>query len=140
MSLVINAKDLATASPKTRRAMVYWYELKDMSLDCVFSAGNTREFRLMVEASVLQDHRFDMLPAYRQVALDAYIQGAVDALSRMKGLPVSQPPDFLRPKKARPAKRSERPQASIGEATTYSNVWPRLDALAAAARRPTGTD
>lgn len=139
MSLVTNTDDLAKASPKTKRTVRYQHELCHAALDCVFQANNTREFRMLVEASVVHDKRFEMLPAYRQVALDAYIQGALDAMAKLNGLPLSEPPDAVRPKprvSSVPPRPSRRPHHSgLGElGTSHSDIW-RASSLAAAARK-----
>lgn len=135
--MIISKTDIATASPKTKRAVRYEFELEHEALDCVFSANNTKEFRLLIEARVLSDCRFDRLPAYRQVAVDAYVRGALDAMARIHGLPISQAPDVVQPQ---PRKPSSRPAARhskithIGEpGVSFPNVW-AFD-MAAAARK-----
>lgn len=139
--VIISKTDIATASPKTKRAVRYEFELEHEALECVFAANNTKEFRLMMEARVLADARFDRLPAYRQVAVDAYVRGALDAMARLHGLPVSQAPASVQPQPRMP---SAPPRASkrvakvthIGEpGVSFPNVW-AFGANQAAARKP----
>jgi hypothetical protein len=137
--MIVSKDALATASPKTKRSVRYEFELEHTALDCVFAATNTRDFKLQIEARVIADARFERLPAYRQVAVDSYVRGALDALARMHGLAVSEPPDSVRPKprvSSHPAKRPSVRRfvgvASVGE--SFPNVW--TPEMKAAARKP----
>lgn len=135
--MIITKDSIAKASPKTKRAIRYEYELEHIALlDCVFSANNTREFRLLMEARVLADARFERLPAYRQVALDAYVRGCLDTLAHQQGLSLSEAPDAVQPKPRipsfipaasitkRPSARAPRIAPTLGAAgTSFPNVF-----------------
>jgi hypothetical protein len=137
---MVNKDTLQKASPKTKRAVRYEFELEHVALECIFAANNTREFRLLMEAQVTSDHRFDMLPEYRRVAVWAYVRGCLDARAHAAGLPLNQPPDAVQPKprqaSSTPPKKQRR-AASIGDlGTSVSDIW-SMEPGRMAARRPT---
>lgn len=145
---MITTKDaLKKASAKTIRRARYEIELeREALLDCVFAANNTREFRLLMEAKVFADARFDQLPQYRKVALDAYVRGAVDALSHRLGQPLSEPYDLIKPRPRAPSifPATKRPSArasnisALGPAgSSFPNVFETFNEKLAA-RTPDG--
>lgn len=140
--MIVSKAELSTASPKTKRAVRREFELEHEALECVFAANNVRDFKLMMEARILQDVRFERLPVYRQTNVDAYVRGCLDTIARMNGLPVSQAPDSVQPKPRQPTSRPpKRPSArpsrvvSIGApGVTFPTIW--AVGMRAAARAP----
>lgn len=146
--MIISKTDIATASAKTKRAIRYEYELEHIALrECVFAANNTREFKLLMEAKVLADARFDRIGIMRQAQVDSYVRGCLDTLAMMQGLQLAEAPDDVRPKPRHastfpPAKRpSARPRVTtLGNSPGHSfpQVWAPLSGLRMAARKPEG--
>ncbi len=142
--MIIAKSEINTASPKTKRAVRYEFELEHEALDCVFAAGNTKEFKLLMEARVLADSRFERLPVYRQASVDAYVRGALDMFARLNGLPVSQAPDSVQPKPRMPSSApAKRPSVRAPKVTSigasghsFPNVWAGTSPERMAARRP----
>lgn len=130
--------DFAKASPKTRRRVRYEFELEHEALDCVFAAARTSEFKLLMEGRVYSDPRWDQLPDYRKVAVEAYVRGALDFAARTLGKAPSQPPDAVlapvKPSK-RPSARAEARPAWVG-ASGVSYPAGVFSTVRAAARRP----
>ncbi len=143
--MITNRESLASASPKTKRSVRYEFELEAIARDCVFAANNGRDFKLLMESRVLSDARFERLPIYRQVSVDAYVRGFLDALAIREGLPVSEPPQEVRPRQRAVSLSPKRPSARAGAVTSvgqpgvsFPNVW-NPATLRQAARRPTST-
>lgn len=142
--MIKTTDQLTKASPKTRRTVRYEYELEHEALDCVFDSNNAQDFRFQVRARVLEDHRFDQLPSYRQVAIDAYIRGALDYAARSKGVDISQVPDAVRPQPRKPrvaarARPAAVPSLGFLSGATLPRVWNGgigTGFLAAAAYKP----
>lgn len=95
--------ELATASPTTRRAARSEWELDYIVLDSVFQAKETLHLKALLEQNVYSDPRYNRLPRYRQVALEAYFRGVIDAVSRVAGVSAplisAQKPKSVPPKK-----------------------------------------
>lgn len=97
-----------SASRTVKRQAAYEAELDSRLIECVFSAGTPAQLKELVERTVFSDVKYAQLPKYRQIALEAYFRGVMDALARVSGVhapPISMarvrtsPPP--RPKKAR---------------------------------------
>lgn len=138
---MITTKDqLTKASPKTRRTVRYEYELEHEALDCVFDSNTAQDFRFQVNSRVMDDPRFAQLPAYRQIAVDAYIRGALDYAARSKGVGLAEAPDAVQPKPrvyaiSKAKKRKEPQQVGFIYGQSLPSLW--TGSLQAAAHRPT---
>lgn len=83
----MRANNVETASKVVKRQARYEWELDHMVLESVFSAGSPDQLRALVQTTVFDDNRYTRLPKYRQVALEAYFRGAMDALARVATAP-----------------------------------------------------
>jgi hypothetical protein len=112
-----------SVSPATKRAAAHQWELSHVVLNTVFMARDTSQLRQLLDTQVFQHKYYNRLPKYRQIALEAYFQGAVDAISRQSGLSV--PLQAERPKSIPPA-RKNRPKATKKPQQQVSKAPPPL--------------
>lgn len=84
--MIVTAEQLAEASPTIRRQAKHEWELDHKVLDAVFAAKETLHLKALLEHDVYADPRYLKLPKYRQLALEAYFRGVIDAVSRVAGV------------------------------------------------------
>jgi hypothetical protein len=106
------ATDVQTASPAVKRQARYEWELDHIILDAAWGARNTQDLRQQLDKKVFSDPRYDRIPKYRQIALEAYTRGVLDAMARFAKLPESAVPHVERPK-ARPSDRPKRGSKTV---------------------------
>lgn len=135
--MIITKIAIEKSSAKTKRQIRYEYELEHTAIrECVFKANSTREFKKLIETVILEDPRMAQLALHRQIAVDAYVRGALDALAYREGMEMMQPPQSVMPKPRDTGRPSKRPSAraklsSIGPAgQSFPNVWEDIPAAA----------
>ncbi len=79
------------SSKKTQRRSRYEKELFQTALAVIFRAQTMAELELLASSMLLEDPRYVRLPAFRRARLDAYFQGALDALARVYVQPAQDP-------------------------------------------------
>lgn len=84
--MITTSDQLATASPIIKRQARHEWELDHVVLDAVFKAKETTHLKALLERDVYADPRYVKLPKYRQMALEAYFRGVIDAVSRVAGV------------------------------------------------------
>lgn len=110
--MITHADELKVASPAIRRQAAHEWALDHVVLDSVFAAKETLHLKALLEQNVYADPRYLRLPKYRQVALEAYFRGVVDAVSRVAG--VSAPLIAAsRPKTAPPKKGKNKTKTTM---------------------------
>lgn len=106
--MITNQTPSTEVSPTIRRQARHEWELDFVVLDSVFQAREAAELQKLLVANVYADPRYVKLPKYRQIALEAYFRGAVDAISRMQlPAPMFSP---QRPKTVPPKKGKNKPK------------------------------
>lgn len=83
----MHASQVEHASHVVKRQARYEWELDHLILESVFSAGSAGQLKDLVQHTVFNDPKYGKLPKYRQIALEAYFRGAMDALARVSGAP-----------------------------------------------------
>jgi hypothetical protein len=116
--MIITKEEMASASPTIKRQARHEWELDFKVLESVFQARETMHLKLLLEQNVYGDSRYIKLPKFRQVALEAYFRGVVDAVSKMAGV---QAPLIAatRPKSSPPKKGKNRQQVSKAPPPLY---------------------
>lgn len=71
---------------KTRRRQRYETEMLRVAMDCVFRARTMEELEALLVGGIAEDPHWGDLPAFRRERIDAYVQGALDALARVYAL------------------------------------------------------
>lgn len=105
------------ACPKVKRQARYQAELSGEVIDTIFASTSPGELTANMAVRVFNNEKFDRLPKYRQVAMEAYAQGALDAMARLAGShaaharPSTPPPTAKIPRPRRPRMASQKPSA-----------------------------
>lgn len=115
------ATTLQTASPRVQRQARQEWELDHELLDAVFAARTSDGLRVSV-STVFHSAKYGRLPKYRQLALEAYTRGAIDAMARSAGIDRMMPP--MRTAPAKVGKNRKRVTQPIGPRPVVPNLHP----------------
>lgn len=98
------SQELGHASKTVKRQANYEWELSFLTLEAVFQAKGLNQMKKLLEAGVYENPKYQHLPKFRQVALQAYFRGVCDALARTANVEIpvaSFAPKSRPPKKTR---------------------------------------
>ncbi len=99
------------ASKTVKRQANYEWELGFLTLEAVFAARGMDHLKSLLDAGIYNNPKYQNLPKFRQVALQAYFRGVCDAIARTAGVqtpeiasvaPKSRPPKKTRKVSVKP--------------------------------------
>lgn len=118
-----------TACPKVKRQARYQAELSGEVINTIFAATSPGELTANMAVRVFNNEKFDRLPKYRQVAMEAYAQGALDAMARLAGQHAAHARPATQPPKAAPRVRRPRMASQAPAPMPQSALWMQLETL-----------